>query len=437
MRRPFAALLLLLAVAAPSAAPEPDPVAAALAQARERRVPLLVDFRAPWCYSCYYMARHVLTGAEWERAHRDMVVLELDADSPEGARAMQAWRIKAMPTYLLFDADGREQGRILGEQTRADFYRWLSVTAGRDPLETLKAGVVDGAEASVRAAREVLRAHHARYDAAGGLAWYGGLAPPVRAALARDREAAAWVARLELARAAADKDAAACANVAPMVFASDLGCERPYELDKVMACTAGAPNDARGRLLRSQVERMRLLVDKRVLSDYRCADERSIVLGAADLHQAVGDAPAAAFVLERAIANLKIRIAGTPGSDRNLDDNLRVYLERAGRTDELHAWLVKLIDAYPDDYVYPSRYARSLAARGLHQEAVPHFERAGQKAYGVNRLRNAEALARSLQALGREPDARRVLAETLQANGPWFPAEAARLKTLLDELKNA
>lgn len=432
MRLRASLLLLLCSLAAP--APAADPVEAALAAARERKLPVLIDYTAPWCYSCYYMARNVLTGADWERAQREAVVVELDADSPEGARWMQAWSVKAMPTYLLFDAQGQELGRILGEQTRNDFYQWLFRTIGRDSLETLKARAVDGSEPALAAAREVLRAHHARYDANGGLAWFAGLPRELQGAIARDPAAAAWIGRLELQRAAAEKDVPACLSAARMVLAGSLGCERPYELGKVMACSEGQAPDARRALLKPQAELMQLLVDKRVLSDYRCADERSIVATTADLYQLLGDSDAEARVLDQAIASLRERIGGNLKKDRNLSDNLRVYLERAGRIEELDALLVQLIDAYPEDYVYPYRYARSLAGRGQHAEALPHYERAAAKAYGVNKLRNAELRARSLQALARGAEARAVLEAALRDNGPWFPEDASKLKAMLETL---
>ncbi len=434
-------VLLLLAAGAPGFAQETtpdsgaDPVAAAQASARERRAPLLVDFQAPWCYSCYYMAKNVLNGAEWERVRREAVVLELDADSPEGARWMQAWSVKALPTYVMFDGGGQELGRILGEQTRGDFYKWVfSAAAGGNTLDALKAKVTDSSEPSLSAAREVLKTLHARYDATGGLNWYLALPPPVRAALARDAQSAGWIARLELQRAAAEKDAVACAKAGRAVLALNLGCERPYELDKVMACTGDLPEERRRGLLKPQAELMQLLLDKRVFSDYRCADERSIVLAAADLHKVLGDAAAESLVLERAAADVKNRIGGELKKDRNLSDNQRVYLDRAGKWEELDALLVQLIAAWPEDYVYAYRHGKNLAARGQHAVALPFFEQAAATAYGVNRLRNAELRARSLQALDRVDDARQVLSEALHANGPWFPEEAARLKSLLAEM---
>jgi len=431
--------LMFAASAAQAAVPATggDPFTEALAQARERRVPVLIDFTAPWCYSCYYMARNVLTGAEWERAHREAVVIELDADSPVGARWMGAWSVKAMPTYLLFNADGAELGRILGEQTRADFYAWLLSTIGRDSLDAVKARVADGSKAAVGAGREVLRAYHARYDAKGGLDWLQQLQPAARQALAKDQQGSAWIARLELMRAASAKDAAGCASVAPKVLAADLGCERPYELSRVMACVETLPPGERHALLRPQAKPMARLLDQRVLSKKRCADERSVVLGVADLQQELGDAAAEKQALDRAIGDLKQRLDGDLKKDRSMSDNLRVYLDRAGRVAELDQVLPLLIEAYPDDYIYSYRHARSLASRGKHAEAVPLYEQAAAKTYGVNTLRIAELRAKSLQALGRTAEAREVLAEALQGNGPWFPEDAARLKALLDTLPAA
>jgi thioredoxin-like negative regulator of GroEL len=426
------------AAAADTAPAGADPFEAALAQARERRVPVLVDFTAPWCYSCYYMAKNVLTGPEWERATREAVAIELDADSPVGTKWKEAWGVKAMPTYLLFNAQGQELGRVLGEQTRADFYAWLSGTRGRDSLEAVKARVKDGSKASLEAAREVLRAYHARYDADGGLAWLDAQPEPVTSEVMRDSRASSWVARLELMRAESAGDAAGCAKAAPHVFAGPLACELPYELSRVMDCTGKMPEGQRRALLASQAAPMQRLLDRRVLSAAskagRCADERSIVLGAADLQQALGNAAAEKGALDRAIEDLKARIGGDLRKDRNMSDNLRVYLERAGRIAELDQMFPLLTAAYPDDYVYPYRHAKSLASRGQHAEAAPLYEQAAAKTYGVNKLHIAELRAQSLKALGRTGDARQVLADALQANGPWFPDDAAKLKALLDSL---
>jgi predicted Zn-dependent protease len=181
------------------------------------------------------------------------------------------------------------------------------------------------------------------------------------------------------------------------------------------------------------------LLEKSVFVDHpSCADARSAVLASADLDHAIENTAAEAAVLDKAIKDVQQRLGGPKSldltKDRNLADNLRVFLDRAGRTEALDQLYPKLIAAYPDDYVYPYRFGRSLAARGRDEDALPYLEQAAGRAYGVNRLNVAQLRAEVLLRLNRPDDARAMVAETLRANGPWFPQQAARLKALVASL---
>lgn len=426
------AALMLLAI--PALAGESPALDAALKSAAERKAPVVIDFHAPWCYSCYYMAKHVLTGPEWDKVRRQAVVIELDADAGEGAAVKAKWNVKALPSYLVLDGQGRELGRILGEQTRAEFYAKLGAILGRGAaLDALAARVRDGGKASVEAGREVLRSYHARYDADGALAWIAQLPQAARSALERDNQAVLTLRRIELQRAAAQKDGGACLIAGEAALAGDLGCERAYDLDKYRECAAVLPAAERQSRLAAQRPAMQKLVEQRVFGRraQACADERSVVLAAADLYKDLGDAEAEAAVLQQAITALDHRLAGDLKKDRNQADNLRVYLDRAGAQQALDTLYPKLIAAWPEDYVYAFRYGRSLLARGKAAEALPYLEKAAPKAYGINRLKVAEQRVLALKALKRDAEARVVVSEALQANGPWFPEDAAKLKALL------
>ena len=162
-----------------------------------------------------------------------------------------------------------------------------------------------------------------------------------------------------------------------------------------------------------------------------CADARSAVFALADVYEAQGNTAARAATFKKGIAFFEPKIAKSAKADRNAADNLRVFYDAAGETAKLDALLEKLVAAYPEDYVYANRYARVLAARGEHEKALPWFAKASEKAYGINRLKNAQARVQSLLALKREDEARVAAAEALKANGPWFPEESAKLKALL------
>ncbi|MGH8461571.1 MAG: thioredoxin family protein [Stenotrophobium sp.] len=432
MRAALALLLTLPLAALAQTSADTHAVDAALKSAQAGRQQVLVDFHAPWCYSCYYMETHVLNGAQWTQVEHDTVVVDLDADSPEGAHWMRQWNVKALPAYVVLDAQGQELGRILGEQTRADFYREIGTfTTHGATLEILQARAEHGGMASIVAARAVLKTYYARRDPAGGLAWYAHLPEVAGNTVGRDNTVLFWLDRLHLLQDAAAHDTAACVGTGAAVLRGPLGCERPYDLDTVMDCAVSLPAVAQHKLLAAQRPALDQLVAKGAFGTPRCADQRSIVLTAADLDHALGDTIAESKVLDRAIADTRHKLGGNLKSDRNLADNLRVYLERAGKTAELDTLLVKLISAYPDDYVYAYRLGKSLLQRGEPAQALPWLEQAAGEAYGENRLVVATYRVQALEQLKRDGDARRVVAETLKANGPWFPEEAAKLKSLV------
>ncbi len=426
------AAALLLAGAARGDGWQP-PLDEALKQAAARHTPVLVEFHAPWCYSCYYMRHNVLEGAEWERARRAAVLVDLDADAPEGAYWQERLAVNTLPGYVVLNEQGEEQGRISGEQTRSDFYRQLEIILARTAsLEVLGGRVKDGGGASLKASHEVLKAYYARDDAAGGLAWRAGLPQAAQNAIDKDARATLWTARLRLMQAAQGGNATQCAALAPAVLAGDLGCDRAYELEQVMECTAGLPAAERSRLLAAQKPVMtHQLYGQVFIAHPSCADARSVVLTAADLDKVLGYAQAGSDVLDQAIADVKMRLGANLRKDRTLADNLRVFLERAGKADELELLYPRLIAAFPDDYVYDYLFGKALAARGQYQQALIYLQQAAPKTYGVNRFEVAEQRVLLLLRLNRTDEARQVVADTLKANGPWFPERAAKLSALV------
>lgn len=402
--------------------------------AREGRMPLLVEFHAPWCYSCYYMATHVMTGPQWDAVRQRALTVEVDADAPQGAALTARYGIRALPSYLVLDAEGDELGRILGEQTRDDFYAALDGLLARGSDLDALARAADGTgAAAVDAARQLLQSYHARYDAAGALAWFDARDQVVREALATDAGVADWLARLRFMCAAGGGDMQTCLDAGEAALDGELGCARAYELGRFLGCSGEAPPPR--QRLRAQREPMQALVERGVFGQTRCADERSVVLTMARLDAALGDIEAQRALLQRAIAAVERRLDGELGRDRNLADNLRVYVEQlaelSGHYTALDALMPALIEAWPQDYVYAFRHGRSLLSRGQAAEALPYLEQAAQHAYGINRLQVAEQRVRALLALERGDEARRVVGEALKANGPWFPEQAAALKQLL------
>ena len=406
---------------------EASTIAAALAQARHEHVPVFVDFQAQWCYSCYFMATHVLNGPQWQALGKRMHAIEVDADSPDGAAWMKKLAVKALPSYVVLKADGSELGRITAEQTREKFYQALErILAGGDSLDTLKA------KGSTAAIADALTVYEARNDLDGGLAWYATLSGKQRQAAATDKEASFRLARLQMEKAAKANDPAGCVAAGDRALLGGGGCDRVYVLEQLIECTDKQPLAERKSVLGAQHAALDALREKQFFANpSQCADQRTAVLVSADLAKASGDAAGEKNVLDRAIADARQRLGDDYAKDRNLADNLRVYLTRAERFDELDALYPKLMAAYPDDYVYAYRYGGSLLKRGKPTEALPYLEQAAQKTFGANRLAVATLRVQALLALHRRAEAEQVVADALEANGPWFPEATAKLKDAL------
>ena len=428
MRLPLTLLTLALSTAA--LAESPKTVDDAIAQAKKTHQPVFLDFGAPWCYSCYFMMTHVLNGPEWEKLEARTVVTEVDADSPDGAAWMKKLQVKALPAYIVLNENGDELGRILAEQPREKFYPAVEkILAGSHTLDQLKASAAKG---NTDAIETVLASYEARKDGQGGIDWYASLPENVRAKTAKNATVTLWRDRLELARAIKAKDDAAAVAAAKRSLTGDLGCDRPYVVDNLLEASEKMPETERKPMLAAQKPALDALLDKNVfIAKPTCADQRSTVITTADVDAAIGDAKAETAVLDRAIDATRKYLGDDFKKDRNAADNLRVYLVRAKRTEELDALYPKLIAAYPDDYVYPYRWGRSLVERGKHAEALPLLEKAADKAYGENRLVVATFRVKALKALHRENDAKQVVADALEQTGKWFPEEVEKLKAEL------
>jgi len=427
---PLAAALMLASLQAGAADKAPTTIADALKVAATQHRPVLVDFQAVWCYSCYYMASHVLNGPEWQAAQRKAIVVESDADSPEAQTWMKKLKTSFLPTYVVLDEHGNELGRITAEQPREKFYPQLDkILATGNTLDGLKNKAGTG---SVDAVVAVLDAYQARGEGDEGFAWFGTLPASLQQTAHKDAHVALALDQLTLARAKASGDKPAIATSAQKLLAQDIGCQRPYVLDNLLEATSKLPPAPRKATLQAQRKPLDRYVDTQVLVNQpTCADQRSAVLASADLDEALGDQVAASAVLDRAITLTRQRLDGNLTSDRNLADNLRVYLLRAKRTTELDDYQRKLIAAYPEDYVYAYRYGRSLVDAGKPSDALPYLEQAADKAYGANRLAVAQQRIKALKALHRDDEARKVAADVLETNGPWFPKQAAALKAEL------
>ncbi|HXO99175.1 MAG TPA: thioredoxin family protein [Luteibacter sp.] len=430
MKRLLATALLLLIAPAYAAHEAPTSIEAALAQGKRENKPVLIDFQAVWCYSCYYMASHVLNGKDWNDLERKVVFFEADADKPADQAWMKANNVHFLPTYVGIGPDGEELGRILGERPRATFYSEVgNLLSGDARLSKQKADAVKGSMAAVA---DVLDTYQLHYQGTEGMAWFDTLPPMVRNVSDKDKRVALAKQRLLLLQAKDQKNDSGIVDAASKVLAGNIGCDRAYVLDALVTASASLPADARRKLLAPQRAPYEQFLATQVFTTTpACADQRSSVLTAADLDAALDDHDAEQAVLRKAIDLTRTKLHGDLKSDRNLADNLRVYLVRAKAGDELDTLEKQLIATYPDDYVYNYRYGRRLVENGKAAEGLPYLDTAAKKAYGANRIMVTMFQVKALRTLKRDDDAKKLVAATVAAEGKDFPEQTKKLEQSL------
>jgi thiol-disulfide isomerase/thioredoxin len=430
MKRLLAAALLALVAPAYAAHEGPASLDAALAQGKREHKPVLVDFQAVWCYSCYFMASHVLNGKEWNDLGKKIVFYEADADKPADKAWMNKLNVHFLPTYVAIGPDGEELGRILAEQPRDKFYPEVAALLSGDArLSHQKDEAAKGSLASVA---DVLDTYQQRYQGKEGMAWFDTLPAMVRNVSDKDKRVALAKQKLLLLEAKDNKDDKGIAEAATKILAANIGCDRPYVLDDLIAATAGQAPEARKATLSPQKPAFDDYVATQIfVPSPACADQRSAVLTAADLDAAIGDSTSEQAVLRKAIDLSREKLHGDLKSDRNLADNLRVYLVRAKAGDELDTLEKQLIAAYPNDYVYNYRYGRRLVESGKFEQGLPYLEAAAKKAYGANTISVATYRVKALHALNRDGEARKLVAATVASQGTAFPEQTRKLQETL------
>jgi thiol-disulfide isomerase/thioredoxin len=416
------ATLLLAAISASAAPAWNDKYADALAKAQASGKPVLMDFQAPWCYSCYYMEKHVLDGDAFAKASARVVLLKLDVDNEEGHALKEKFKVSFLPSYLLVSPKEEPVGRIVGEQTEADFLKQLDGLLG--------GGSADPLDQAVAALKKSLAAN----DFEKATADISRLAPDRLKILEGRRDWRLLMARLELMRAVKAKWAGGV-DALKRALALDDSCDTAYDSAYAEEIVDLQKPEERKKLLELERASLEKLADARlfVAAAKRCADFRTGVETLVDVYEKQGEKGKKDALLARTLAFLDEQ-GLKPGDDRNFDDNKRFFLELQGDESKLGGYYSSLIETYPADYVYAQRWAKWLQAHGKAKEALPFSEKADKLAYGANRLAVTAVRAKILADLGRKPEALALLKRDAKAGRAAFPKEAADLETLEAQL---
>jgi thiol:disulfide interchange protein DsbD len=116
----------------------------ALEEARTRRLPAVVDFRADWCLPCLEMERTTFAAPEVVARVADFAMLRADVTemSETNESLLSRYGVLGVPTTIFFAADGTEQHRVVGYVASDEFVRLLDETRAADSEPGKRAGRV-------------------------------------------------------------------------------------------------------------------------------------------------------------------------------------------------------------------------------------------------------------------------------------------------------
>jgi len=90
----------------------------AVVQAKQQRKFMLLDFTASWCFPCKKMDRETFPNSELgDFVNSQFVSFKVNVDFLWGMDIADAFKVKAYPTILVVDNQGRIVKRIIGYRT--------------------------------------------------------------------------------------------------------------------------------------------------------------------------------------------------------------------------------------------------------------------------------------------------------------------------------
>lgn len=105
-----------------------------LAKAKKENKPIFVDAYAVWCGPCKYMSYNVFPDAAvGEFYNKNFINYKFDMERGEGPKFASDYQVRAYPTFLFIDGDGKVQYRTLGGKQIDAF-----IQIGKDALKYFK-----------------------------------------------------------------------------------------------------------------------------------------------------------------------------------------------------------------------------------------------------------------------------------------------------------
>lgn len=118
----FSALIALMMHSSPAwAVSWKDNLNTALKEAKERRMPVMIDFYTKWCQWCKELDRNTYSDRKVNELSSSFVCVKVDAEKDIGAASK--YEVRGYPTIIFLKPDGSYNSRVVGYREPARFLK--------------------------------------------------------------------------------------------------------------------------------------------------------------------------------------------------------------------------------------------------------------------------------------------------------------------------
>lgn len=107
-----------------------------LAEAKRTGKPIMIDFYTDWCGWCDELDKKVYTDSDVIKLAEDFISVKIDADVDEETK--EKYRVRAYPTIIFTDSQGKEINKIVGYKKAPAFAQSMSQALAKVPKPVAK-----------------------------------------------------------------------------------------------------------------------------------------------------------------------------------------------------------------------------------------------------------------------------------------------------------
>lgn len=375
----------------------------AFAEARQKKLPLLIDFFGIWCPPCNHLEATVWKSKTFQaRTNGKIVRLMLDADQESVAeirKLKDKHRISALPTTVFTTSGGDEIFRVLGYRPEEDFVRRVEL-AHRNRDKGYEQLVAEGRQENAESAYQAALIELDRGEAAQALARLA----PMKAMWKEAGDARLeTVLRAELESAEAPEAREKVLREWLAAFPSSASAienlERLADILGEKGDESGA-KEALTRLLAALDRYPSLPEAERLKTDFSPSDLQQYRAGALKQLGRADEAKAAYLECARILATPS-RAAAEKGFARGPSLERAYCLAKGGKLPESEALYREGVRRFPGEYTFHAGLAAFLLdERNDPAAAAAQGGKALRAAYGSQRLKAAGLLSRIHEKAG-------------------------------------